>query len=183
MGCDALQVAGSHYGGQSLRGYPVRVADDPNPLRADATRNRQALLAAAGQLIVERGTDFPMKDVAVRAGVGVGTLYRNFRDRDELFGALAAQAAAKQSALGLSALAAPTGWDAVRTYLDGCVAIYEELPWMLTMRTEYRHMRLPDDADVAAGEEIITRAHREGTLADWTSASSTSHWPAPCSLA
>ena len=145
-------------------GYLVRVAEDPNGRRPDARRNRQALLTAAGQLIVERGTDFPMKDVADRAGVGIGTLYRNFDDREELFLALAAQAAAERSALGVTAAAAPTGWDAVRTYLDGCVALYEELPWMLTMRAEYRHMRLPDDADVSVGEDIVARAHREGTL-------------------
>src|SRR4051794_15009971 len=105
-----------------------------------------------------------MKDVADRAGVGIGTLYRNFRDRDELFLALAAQAAGELSALGLTAAAAATGWDAVRAYLDGCIALYEESPWMLTMRAEYQHMRLPDTADVTTGEDIIARAHREGSL-------------------
>ncbi|WP_322411136.1 helix-turn-helix domain-containing protein [Microbacterium invictum] len=140
------------------------MADDRNVQRADARRNRQDLLAAAGQLIVERGTDFPMKDVATRAGLGVGTLYRHFRDRHDLFAALAAEAAARQNAIALTALTAPTGWDAIAQYLDGCVALYAELPWMLTMRAEYRYMRLPDDAEVDAGQEIVDRAHREGAL-------------------
>ena len=82
----------------------------------------------------------------------------------------------------MTAAAAPTGWDAVRTYLDGGVALYEELPWMLDDALEYRHMRLPDDADVTVGEEIVaapTAKDRSGP----TSASSTSQSPGRCSPA
>ena len=54
------------------------------PLRADAQRNRQRLLEAAGEVFAERGTDASLEAVAARAGVGIGTLYRNFPNRDAL---------------------------------------------------------------------------------------------------
>src|ERR1700710_1309007 len=58
------------------------------PLRADAARNRARLLAAAKEVFAERGLDATMDEVARRAGVGAGTAYRRFRNRDDLIGAL-----------------------------------------------------------------------------------------------
>ena len=58
------------------------------PLRADAARNRARLLAAAHAVFAERGLDATMDEVARRAGVGVGTAYRRFRNRDDLIAAL-----------------------------------------------------------------------------------------------
>jgi AcrR family transcriptional regulator len=54
------------------------------PMRADARRNREALLQAAAELFAEKGTDVSLEAVAARAGVGIGTLYRNFPNRDSL---------------------------------------------------------------------------------------------------
>lgn len=58
-----------------------------NPLRKDAQRNREAILAAARELFAERA-DVPMCEIARRAGVGQATLYRNFPDRRDLAAAL-----------------------------------------------------------------------------------------------
>ena len=55
------------------------------PQRADARRNFDALLVAARQVFAEQGTDASLEDVACRAGVGIGTLYRNFPTRRDLF--------------------------------------------------------------------------------------------------
>jgi AcrR family transcriptional regulator len=54
------------------------------PMRADARRNREALLQAAAELFAEEGTDVSLEAVAARAGVGIGTLYRNFPNLDSL---------------------------------------------------------------------------------------------------
>lgn len=54
------------------------------PLRADARRNRDALLAAAVEAFAKDGADVPLETIAANAGVGVGTLYRNFPDRNAL---------------------------------------------------------------------------------------------------
>ena len=51
---------------------------------AGARRTRKALLDAAAQMFVERGVQAPIRDIAARAGVGVGTVYRHFPDRAEL---------------------------------------------------------------------------------------------------
>jgi len=57
---------------------------DTRPLRADARRNRERLLAAAGELFAEQGHGVALDAIARRAGVGIGTLYRHFPTRDAL---------------------------------------------------------------------------------------------------
>ena len=54
------------------------------PLRRDAERNRQRILAAAAEVFTERGLDATLDEVARAAGVGVGTVYRRFPDKDSL---------------------------------------------------------------------------------------------------
>lgn len=54
------------------------------PLRADAQRNRERILAAARELVAEHGAGFEMTEIAEAAGVGVGTLYRRFPDKQAL---------------------------------------------------------------------------------------------------
>jgi AcrR family transcriptional regulator len=58
------------------------------PLRADARRNREKVMAAARAAFAEHGSDAQMDDVARRAGVGVGTVYRHFPTKEALFVAL-----------------------------------------------------------------------------------------------
>ena len=52
--------------------------------RADARRNEQTLLDAAAAAFVEAGVDVPVRDIAAKAGVGVGTIYRHFPTRADL---------------------------------------------------------------------------------------------------
>jgi AcrR family transcriptional regulator len=58
------------------------------PKRADARRNHDRLVAAARELFAASGTSAPLEDVAERAGVGIGTLYRNFPTRQALLEAV-----------------------------------------------------------------------------------------------
>jgi AcrR family transcriptional regulator len=60
-------------------------------LRADARRNRAAVLAAAKKLFADQGLDAQMPDVAKAAKVGVGTVYRHFPTKADLIAALAEQ--------------------------------------------------------------------------------------------
>jgi AcrR family transcriptional regulator len=57
-------------------------------LRADARRNRDELLDVARQVIAEEGVDASLRDIARRAGVGIGTLYRHFPTREALLAAI-----------------------------------------------------------------------------------------------
>jgi len=54
------------------------------PLRADARRNRDALLVVAAAQFAEQGAEAPLDEIARRAGVGIGTLYRHFPTREAL---------------------------------------------------------------------------------------------------
>ncbi|MER7444514.1 TetR/AcrR family transcriptional regulator [Micromonospora avicenniae] len=58
------------------------------PLRADAARNRRLLLAAAADEFAERGLDISVADIARRAGLGKGTLFRHFATKDDLLAAI-----------------------------------------------------------------------------------------------
>src|SRR5919205_689932 len=58
------------------------------PLRSDAERNRRRILEAAAEVFAERGLDASLDDIAAAAGVGVGTVYRRFPDKDVLIDAL-----------------------------------------------------------------------------------------------
>jgi AcrR family transcriptional regulator len=63
----------------------------PDPARkprADSLRNREQLMAAAKAAFTERGADAPLEDIARRAGVGIGTLYRHFPTREALLAAV-----------------------------------------------------------------------------------------------
>ena len=66
----------------SERAEPVSTRQ--NTQRADARRNQQGLLDAAASLFVEEGIDVPVRAIATRAGVGIGTIYRHFPTRAEL---------------------------------------------------------------------------------------------------
>lgn len=57
---------------------------DGRRLRADARRNEDAVLAAAKAVFAEQGVDAPVRDIALRAGIGLGTLYRRFPTRADL---------------------------------------------------------------------------------------------------
>lgn len=59
------------------------------PLRADAARNRALILSAAEEIFATEGLAVPIDDVARRAGVGIGTLYRHFPTKEALFEAIA----------------------------------------------------------------------------------------------
>ncbi len=62
----------------------VPLADQPAKRRADAERNRAAILEAAGVVFAEQGGTVDVREIARRSGVGMGTLYRHFPTKDEL---------------------------------------------------------------------------------------------------
>jgi AcrR family transcriptional regulator len=63
-------------------GSPALTSDAPK--RADAKRNEQALLDAAAAAFIEEGIDVAVRNIALRAGLGVGTIYRHFPTRSDL---------------------------------------------------------------------------------------------------
>lgn len=90
---------------------------DGTPLRRDAERNRTRLLDAAARLVVERGHGVPLEDVASAAGVGIGTLYRRFPDRDALVRALFDRHVETVAALAEAAVADDRHGEGVERFL------------------------------------------------------------------
>jgi AcrR family transcriptional regulator len=93
------------------------------PLRADAERNRQRIVAAASALFAERGVDVSMDDIAAAAGVGIGTVYRRFPDREALIEALFEDKLARVAALARGALEVEDPWEAFETFFRGAASL------------------------------------------------------------
>jgi len=91
---------------------------DEHALRADAQKNRERILAAAEELFLKKGAGVSLEEVAKRAGVGIGTLYRRFPTREAL---LAATSNERFLSLAESSRARDldlTPSDGLRTYLE-----------------------------------------------------------------
>jgi AcrR family transcriptional regulator len=86
-------------------------------LRADAARNRQAILTAARQVFAEQGLDAPLDEIARRAGTGNATLYRRFPTRAELITAVFAERMTEHVQAVEEALKRPDAWDGFCSYV------------------------------------------------------------------
>ncbi|HYN96183.1 MAG TPA: helix-turn-helix domain-containing protein [Pilimelia sp.] len=86
-------------------GTPVEAA--ARPRRGDAARNRERVLAAAREVFAVEGADAQMEHIARHAGVGVGTLYRNFPTKQALIAELGRQFLRDRAAVVEAALVAP----------------------------------------------------------------------------
>ena len=87
-------------------------------LRADARDNRARLLATARTVLAEQGVDASLRDVARRAGVGIGTLYRHFPNRDALLQALFGDTLDGLAAHAQELLTAPAPGEALVSWLE-----------------------------------------------------------------
>ncbi|WP_460071383.1 TetR/AcrR family transcriptional regulator [Streptomyces sp. YKOK-I1] len=133
------------------------------PSRKDAARNFDALLAAAREAFAEHGAEASLEDIARRAGVGIGTLYRNFPTRRVLFESVYAEEvnALCRAAVELSADREP--WEALTAWLDRFAG------YMVTKRAVRE--ALEDESEIfqacresmyAAGGPLLERAQEAG---------------------
>jgi AcrR family transcriptional regulator len=93
------------------------------PLRADAARNRERILAAAGEVFAARGLEVTLDEIAAHAGLGVGTVYRRFANREELIEALFRERLMQVAALASAAAEEPDSWVALTRLLEGLGAV------------------------------------------------------------
>ncbi|MGH3253426.1 MAG: TetR/AcrR family transcriptional regulator [Trebonia sp.] len=99
-----------------------RDAAGERPLRRDAERNRQRILAAAAGVFTERGLDATLDEVARAAGVGIGTVYRRFPDKDALVSELFRDRIDALVTVAEQACTAPDPWQGLVTYLEYAAA-------------------------------------------------------------
>lgn len=93
------------------------------PLRADAERNRQRILDAARELFAQRGLGVTLNEIAHHAGVGVGTVYRRFPDRDQLIDELFEQRLSDLARLLDVGLADPDPWHGLTGFMTGALEL------------------------------------------------------------
>lgn len=138
------------------------------PLRRDAERNRRRILDAAQALFAEEGLDATLDDIARRAEVGVGTVYRHFRDKELLIDALFEQRIDTLAAIAEQGLADPDPWNGFVLFLERSFAeqAVDRGLKELMIGTEHGRERvararakLPPLID-----ELIARAKRAGAL-------------------
>ena len=111
----ASRGSGSRAGGRGQRTPGAR-------LRVDARRNLESVLRAAREVFGEFGYDAPMEEVARRAGVGVGTVYRRFPSKEVLVRRIAAEEVAWLTAQARESLYGGAGpWDSLAGYLARAV--------------------------------------------------------------
>jgi AcrR family transcriptional regulator len=96
------------------------------PLRADAERNRAKILEAAADVFASEGLEATLHDVAARAGVGVGTVYRRFPDKEALLGALFDDKLHTMIEVTERATREPHSWDALVGFLRALTAMQSE---------------------------------------------------------
>lgn len=90
---------------------------EPRPLRRDAQRNRELLLAAAREVFGTKGLDAPLDEIARKAGVAIGTLYNRFPTRTALIEATFGEAICRWVEVGEEAVAAEDPWDGLTQYV------------------------------------------------------------------
>jgi AcrR family transcriptional regulator len=91
---------------------------ETRPLRRDAERNRQRILEAAAELFAARGLEITLDDIARHAGLGVGTVYRRFPNKEQLIDALFEQRINDVGTAVEEALAVEDPWDAVVQFFE-----------------------------------------------------------------
>ncbi|HTF55113.1 MAG TPA: helix-turn-helix domain-containing protein [Pseudonocardia sp.] len=138
------------------------------PLRRDAQRNRELLLAAAREVFAERGLEAPLEEIARRAGVSIGTLYNRFPSRVDLVDAALTELVETSVRIAERALANPDPWQGLvehftaiaelqvadRGFTDICV--YALPPGSATERAKRRGAELT--------LALCERAQRAGVL-------------------
>ena len=90
---------------------PSGCGPEERRLRADAARNRDAIVAVARDVFAEHGLEAPLEAIAARAGVGIATLYRRFPTREKLVAAALVGKVAAYVEAARQALGAPDPWD------------------------------------------------------------------------
>ena len=100
------------------------------PKRADAVANHQRLLEAAREAFAELGANAEVKDIAERAGVGVGTIYRHFASKDVLLREVILEAKAEFERGVAAHVQSGDPIEALRHFLAGLLAVTENYGWL-----------------------------------------------------
>jgi AcrR family transcriptional regulator len=139
-------------------------------LRRDAERNRQRILEAARRGFAERGLGITLDEIARLAGVGVGTVYRRFPNKELLIDALFEERIGEVAAIARAGLCDDDAWRGLRTFLTGAITLLaadrglREL-MLGSSRTPERILQGRSQIKPVV-EQLVARAQAQGALRD-----------------
>jgi AcrR family transcriptional regulator len=137
-------------------------------LRADALRNQERILGAAREVFAEHGVEAGIDEVARRAGVGVGTIYRRFPTKSDLVDALVAERLERLELAARAGLTADDPWAALVAVIeDGVRAQIEDQSVFDVLEERARRgprAQAAIERLLALFEQLIVRAQRQGTM-------------------
>jgi len=136
------------------------------PLRADAARNRKLLLAAAADEFAEHGLDASVADIARRAGVGKGTVFRHFATKDELVAAILIDRMEALSDLGERLYASDDADAAMREFLTAAAMQRQErdLSFLAGASESMADVHRARERMTAATDRLVARARERGAM-------------------
>jgi AcrR family transcriptional regulator len=139
-------------------------------VRADARRNRDRILAAAGEAFSEHGPHLPLDEIARRAEVSPATLFRHFANRDELVAAVVERRLADEvEPVIASALAADDPWEGLVAVIGATLRVGTASPaWRdtLAMAREQGLVRRSRDRLLGPLAVLLERAQAQGQVRD-----------------
>ncbi|MCW3020646.1 MAG: TetR/AcrR family transcriptional regulator [Solirubrobacterales bacterium] len=140
------------------------------PLRRDAERNRQRILDSARVLFAERGLGVSLDEIARHAGVGVGTVYRRFPDKEQLIDALFEERLGEILAAATASLEISDPWGALAQFLERSMELQVEDRALkeLLLGTSTAHARIEEGRRQIQPvvEAVLSRAQRAGAVRD-----------------
>lgn len=139
------------------------------PLRADARRNRERLLAEAAAAFAEHGMDFSLEEIARRAGVANGTLYGHFPTRRALHEALLGDRMRALAGTGEELLTDASPFDGLTAWIREALVhttLYRGLgtALMQAVEDETSELHAACQAVLAAGDALVVRAREAGEV-------------------
>ena len=146
---------------------PLPPVEDARPQRADARRNRERILLAARTAFSERGQDVQMDEIAERAGVGVGTVYRHFPTKEALVLELVRGSVGGCIEAAAAALEREDPWEAVESVVRDNA---QNMARNRGLRDAMAGVNFPDDCPWEDSQlrshaaALIERAQRAGVM-------------------
>jgi AcrR family transcriptional regulator len=139
-------------------------------MRADAVRNRRLLLDAAAAEFAEHGTGVSIAQIAMRAGIGKGTVFRHFATKEQLLAAIFGDQLDGLAAKGETLLESAEPGAALLAFMAGGVELQaSDRSFCAAVTADTRtdpHVRAAGDRLVAAADALTARAARAGAIRD-----------------
>ena len=134
-------------------------------LRSDARRNRERLVVSARELFAARGVEVSLEDIARRAGVGIGTLYRHFPTKGDLVDAVLEDAFAEIGRLAEEAAATEDAWEGLTSFLHDALELHVQNRGVKDLLAAREHGHDAARARIRRLlRSVVERAQEQGTL-------------------